>query len=820
MVEATRSFAMDAAEPSTPEREPGSTTEREPEAVGPDAGRTITYRLPSASGRPGAGPEEPGRPFREGEDWTPELEAFARTLVDVGLVGEAELRRAFGRWLRAPHDVRELASELARAGVLTPYQAGAVLQGKTRGLVLGNYIVLDKLGAGGGGMVLKVRHRKLERVLALKFLPPSVRNDPGAVSRFEREVKVAARLEHPNVVAALDADEVQGLHFLVMEFVEGKDLASLVKSAGPLPPARALDLIVQAARGLQAAHERGIVHRDIKPSNLMVDGSGTVKVLDLGLARITDVGDPLIAGHLDEALTQVGSILGTVDFMAPEQALDSKAADARSDVYSLGCTLYYLLSGRPPFGRGTLIQRVLAHRDQPIPALDDAPPALADAVRRMLAKDPADRYQTMGAVIATLEALQAAGDAASRPALAPTGPAEDVGPDKQRPRLGPWAWTVPIVVLALALGLWRLATGRRVPPASGVARTAPSGRPRPVVVPPATAVTKAPAPTPARPEPTRDRTPGPAPKPSPPEAVGEVGRLAGHAPDRAEGVAVTPDGRFAVSGGGDGMVRLWDLRAREQVFQGLHGGHVFAVACSADGRRAVSAGEGATIRVWDLDARKEVPGLAAGDGRIFALACSRAGPGSLLVAGGEDRSVRVWDLGNGRQADRFEQGAEVTAVGFLPGARRALSGGNDATARLWDLDNPRATGPRLDTGFKVLCMAPSPDGRHVLVGGHDGGLTLWDLAAGGGERLEGHRTLVMSVAFLGRDRALSGDLDGTLILWDLKQHRAARRFEPVGDGHRGIAVLADGRHALTADGDGAIRLWNLPPEPTSGPAAR
>ncbi len=269
----------------------------------------------------------------------------------------------------------------------------------------GHYEILGVLGQGGMGVVYKARNLKMNRLVAIKVLPPVKPQDPAAVARFEREMKAVARLTHPHIVTAYDADEADGKHFLVMEYIDGSDLKSLVQTHGPLSVAKVIDYIVQAARGLRYAHEQGIIHRDVKPANLMLDRSGIVKLLDLGLARI----DAQETNQAD--LTESGMLMGTVDYLAPEQAAGARDIDGRADIYSLGCSLFYLATGRPLYDGNTVIQKVLAHREQPIPSLRDVCPGwgcsdgLEQVFTKMVAKRPVQRYQTMAEVIADLEKL-------------------------------------------------------------------------------------------------------------------------------------------------------------------------------------------------------------------------------------------------------------------------------------------------------------------------------------------------------------------------------------------------------------------------------
>jgi serine/threonine protein kinase/Leucine-rich repeat (LRR) protein len=338
------------------------------------------------------------------------LDQVIRQLEDTGIIS-ANTLADFLPPRSDPKDADALVLELVSHKVLTPFQADALRRGNGSALILDNYVVLEKIGAGGMGQVFRARHRRLGRVVALKLLSPDIVKDEAAVARFQREVRAAAKISHPNIVAAYDAGCANGVHFLVMEYVEGSDLAALIKRNGPVPVEQAVNYVLQAARGLEAAHAEGIVHRDIKPANLLLDKGGTVKILDLGLARLQeDASD-------QSELTSTGAIMGTVDYMSPEQALNTKSADSRTDIYSLGCSLFYLLTGRPAYQGATAMQRLLAHREQPIPSLraprPDVPERLEAAFIRMVAKNVEDRCQTMREVIVDLERCGAGSSAVS-----------------------------------------------------------------------------------------------------------------------------------------------------------------------------------------------------------------------------------------------------------------------------------------------------------------------------------------------------------------------------------------------------------------------
>ncbi|MHC4875762.1 MAG: serine/threonine protein kinase [Planctomycetota bacterium] len=256
---------------------------------------------------------------------------------------------------------------------------------------LGRYTIQKKVGAGGMGAVYRATDDQLKRTVALKVLPKDKAKNPTLVKRFQSEAQAAANLRHPNIIGVYDAGESDGYLYIAMEYVEGVDVSDLVARKGVLSAKRSLDIIRQVTLALQHAYEQNIVHRDIKPSNLMIDKEGAVKLADMGLARSLNEEE-------SSSITRDGTTVGTVDYMSPEQARDSKAADCRSDIYSLGATWFHMLCGRPPFNEGDLLNKITAHAEQEPPdprdINPDIPDAIADIIFRMLEKQQSDRYQT------------------------------------------------------------------------------------------------------------------------------------------------------------------------------------------------------------------------------------------------------------------------------------------------------------------------------------------------------------------------------------------------------------------------------------------
>jgi serine/threonine-protein kinase len=338
------------------------------------------------------------------------------------LLTDAELEQTASRFGDGDA-VESIAGSLVKEGVLTPYQVRQVCSGDTQPLTLGQYRLLDELGRGGMGHVYKALHTIMGRVVAIKVISPELVKDPVAVEWFRREVRASTHLVHPNIVMAYDANEAEGLHFLVMEYVEGVTLDVLVKQGGALPVEHACALMRQAALGLQHAHEKGMVHRDIKPGNLLIPRPASdqpadvlVKIVDFGLARLQNKS----TSETIQLRPQAG-VLGTPDFISPEQSRDIHATDIRSDLYSLGCTFYYALAGRVPFPGETAVEKLIKHlmeRPEPLEKVSpQVPPAVAAIVKKLMAKDPEERYQTPAELARELDAW-----AVERPKVVSTTP--------------------------------------------------------------------------------------------------------------------------------------------------------------------------------------------------------------------------------------------------------------------------------------------------------------------------------------------------------------------------------------------------------------
>ena len=382
-------------------------------------------------------------------DSTQTLDDFLRVLRASGLVDPAKIDQALSPWTNAEgrlplggEPVPEgLVTVLVESRQLTPWQVDQLRKGRHKGFVLGKYKLLRLLGAGGMSSVYLAEHATLHHKVAIKVLPVKRVEQSSYLARFEREAQASARLNHPNIARAFDLESSGSIHFIVLEYIDGTDLYAKVKAEGPLDVREAAEYVRQAAIGLQYAHDEGLVHRDIKPANLMLDKRGTVKILDMGLALANGDEEASLTREHDE------KVLGTADYLAPEQARDSHKADRRSDVYSLGCTLYFLLVGRAPFANGPLAERLRAHMNEPPPNLlekrPDVPTAIAELYFRMMEKHPDARPQTaqdvadaLAAWLGSTPATQRSGGRIDPPRRAPRRSSGE-GPATPGPRRQP-----------------------------------------------------------------------------------------------------------------------------------------------------------------------------------------------------------------------------------------------------------------------------------------------------------------------------------------------------------------------------------------------
>jgi len=703
----------------------------------------------------------------------------------------------------------QLVEGLVQRGWLTTFQKKQVLAGQGDKLVVGPFRLLQPLGEGGMGVVYLAWQPKLDRNVALKVIRPQILAvRPEVVLRFHREARAIAKLMHPNIVILYDADEASGMHFIAMEYVDGMSLEKMVRLNGPLMIRQACDYIRQCGLGLQHAHEMGMVHRDIKPSNLLVarkqvaartsdtgmkrpalvtqrdremsidaretnkPGSwGSIKILDMGLARLADSLDE--EGHGETPLTRAGVLLGTPDFIAPEQARDARQADGRADIYSLGCTFYYLLTGRPPFPGGTDVQKLLRHQsDRPTP-VDELRPHIPTAVvtilHKMMEKKLENRYQNGQELANALEDYL-------KSTLIPSGPGDG------SPSPFPAAITLPTP--------------------HGVSDTRQDLPPIPSSEPVATAMVTV---------------------YSAGHEIGTTGYIQAHK-SVVSGVAFSRDGSRVASVGIDGRIRVWDFSvspvaevaglprpgtelncvcfAPHDDFLVVGGtqkkdcrvwrwdwkeSRVFdwgnftdqrcgigAMAFSTDGRQ-FAAGIGNQIAVWKLSGRDSKSRSLFKGHESAVRALSFSPDGKMIASGAEDKLLKLWTFGwrGPREKASCEGHTDtVTSLMFNPADSRIISGSQDQSVVIWE-----STDPSFDSAVSmgenkgtIRLARLLPDGRHLLSVADSGLVTLWDVVTC--TRLSDCQLDISMVSCLALDhdgtRIVIGTSDGRMRMFSLQ----------------------------------------------------
>ncbi len=661
------------------------------------------------------------------------------------------------------------------------------------------------------GTVYRARDPNLDRPVALKTIAAELAANPEFLGRFQREARAAARLTHPNIVTIYELGEVDGTPFIAMELLEGLDLVEAMSPPGRLPLDEKLRIMVEVCRGLDYAHKRGVIHRDVKPANVRLLQSGSVKMVDFGIARLGE-----------STLTQTGILLGTPSYLAPE-VVSGGRVDHRADMWAVGVILYELLAGQRPFQAPTFVGLVYKIVHDPVPPLEslapDLPKPLTDVVARTLEKDPARRYQDLAELATALQAVRGVKDSTA-PTLSPE--ARDRAVDLE------------------------VAQVRRLMAANDLERALEAARRAQALAPSRTEVVElieqielflSDAPSTAKPETTRPAiettvlaTPTPS-KPRLPTPVLTELRARGASvfrelatfgePPATQAVARSPVDDLLATAGADGAVRLWDLQSRTRR-QSLrtdmhkrtgHDARALALAFAPDGSLLASGHVDGSIHLWDLASGEEIRvRLRHEEQMVSALAFSP--DGQTLATGGVDSTLKLWDVPAARKGEArrelVREPAAVTALAFVAGGRLLVTGHANRVLRVMDAGTRRLTATLRGPEALVNVLCASPDGRRLAVGSHDRSVRVFDVESQAQIALATpHKKPASSLCFFADGTHLASvALENMVHVWDLETAGpVASLWGPNADSFAGITLYGEGDHIAVALSDGRIRVW-------------
>lgn len=716
---------------------------------------------------------------------------FLRTLERHQLIDVSHIEELVAT-LANYHDGNTLAQQLIEWNWLTPYQVELIFAGNAESLIFGEYRLLEHLGQGGMGNVYKAAHLRLGRYVALKMIRSqssrATADDDALIRRFQREAQAVAQLLHPNIVILFDYNEFNDTHFIAMEYVDGVDLMKMVQTQGPLAVPHACDFIRQAANGLQHAYEFGMVHRDIKPSNLLVTrptnplamrkahlktGSGTIpkpgdtpspvvvrgtsggllKILDLGLVRLNESFDD---HETLTALTMQGSVIGTPDYIAPEQARDASKVDIRADLYSLGCTFYFLLTGRPPFPNGSSVEKLFQHQnDSPMPLEEirpGIPPEIVGIVQRLMAKKPESRFQTPAEVaeaIASLPVSVRTGKASAEKVITAAAQAADA--ERQHSQV--CEQTQMFMTDSLVLPAKKLAV------------------------------------------------------------------IQGHQ-GYVTALDFSPDGKVLATGGIDGSVRVWDIstaRPAEKPLdlnQGL--GEIHHLKFGPGGKTLYAGSTAMDGHNWRWEWANP---LKTTRSRFindqYRTSCFAISPDGSTVAAGSLAAVLLYDAAGRKPTMLKGHSNEVCALVYSPCGKRVYSAGIDTNIIMWEPGRFWNTQRNTFVGHKdkIVAMDLAPDGSLLASASIDGSIKLWDAAGEASEAvatLVGNGSGVRKVRFIGNGSLLMTVADGGQIgLWEVTQQEMAREWKIDKTMMHSVAISSDGRFLAAGIGDGQVVFYDL-----------